>query len=147
MRLPSIAARLVSANQGKDLVPNPFSGSKIPYPVYHGTPTKGVTKFRRPASGVWFSGEEGWVDDLYTGKKQQGEVLTCWINVKNPYEPTEDEFHEYYSYEGMRKAVNDGFFERLQKEGYDAYHQGGESDSIMVFDTVEIVNAKTGEKM
>ncbi len=112
----------------------------VDYLVYHGSRAKGVTKFRRPPEGVWFAETEGWVDDLYTADGN-GEVHVCWIDVKNPYTPTEEENDEYYG----EMLIIGKFFEKLKAQGYDAYLQGGESGSIAVFDTVEIVDAVTGE--
>jgi hypothetical protein len=126
------------------LVPNPFPGSKVGYPVYHGSRSKSVKKFRRPDNGVWFAGRQGWVDDLYTADGK-GEVLTCWINVQNPYTPTEEENDWYYG--DMDRISEEGFFKKLEEEGYDAYLQGGDSDSIAVFSKAEVVNALTGERM
>src|SRR5271157_1883523 len=102
-RFLHIAARIASRRlagtesngEGVEEIPkmisNPFPSSKVSYPVYHGSRSKGVKKFRRPDNGLWFAGTEGWVDDLYLGKENQGEVRTCWIDVRNPYTPTEDE--------------------------------------------------------
>lgn len=141
--LASIAHRI------SNIIINPFPNSKIDYIVYHGARSKNIDKFRRPLSGVWFAGLQGWVDDLYTadGHGGRGEVIPCWINVRNPYAPTEDEFYEYYGeVYGKIKMIED-FFNKLKKDGYDAYLQGGESDSIAVFDSVEIMNASTGKYM
>lgn len=125
---------------------NPFPDSKIQGKVFHGTPARNrglIKKFRRPEQGVWFAQTEGWVDIHFTGDDCSGEVIECWVNVKNPYTPTEDEFYEYYGDD----RIKDDFFKKLKSEGYDAYIQGCESGSISVFDSVEIVNAKTGEAL
>jgi len=144
-----IAAKAEESNK-PTLIPNPFPGSKIPYPVYHGSLGRGITKFRRPPQGVWFAGTEGWAEEHYIGRDNQGEVTTCYVNVKNPYTPTDDELDKYYgaTYGTPEelKGIQD-FFDGLKSQGYDAYLQDGESDSIAVLDTVEIVNAVTGEKM
>ena len=57
--------QIVTASENEKYVPNPFPSSKIQHPVYHGSHTKGITKFRRPDNGLWFSGVQGWVDDKY----------------------------------------------------------------------------------
>ncbi len=138
MDLHKIAAEIAS----EALVPNPFPSSKVSYLVYHGSRARGVTKFRRPPEGVWFAGTKGWVDDLYIGRQQQGEVRTCWIDVRNPYTPTDDEMDEYY---GEMSKIGK-FFDSLRAQGYDAYFQGGESDSIAVLDG-DIVDAVTGNHL
>lgn len=143
MNLHRIATRIAT-----QLVDNPFPGSKIQHPVYHGTGSK-FTKFRRPPQGVWFAGTKGWVDDKYGIKADGGEVIPCYVNVKNPYEPTEDEFYELYDFYGNPEKLKklQDFFAELKSKGFDAYVQGGESESIAVFDTVDIVNAITGDSM
>jgi len=138
MDLLRIAARIADSP-----APNPFPSSKIDHPVYHGSRAKGVKKFRRPDNGLWFAGAEGWVDDLYTGRERQGEVRTFWIDVRNPYTPTDDEVDRYYG--NMDLISKDGFFSRLEAEGYDAYLQGGESDSIAVFTRTPVADFTTGE--
>lgn len=144
MNLRRMAARISGSDL--ELIPNPFPSSKFQKPVFHGT-RHPVRKFTRPESGVWFAGKPGWVDDKYGSAHGDGSVVTCWIDVRNPYEPTLDEFYDYYDYDGMQRGIRDGFWKKLREDGYDAYHQGGDSDSIAVFDTVRIVNAKTGEEM
>jgi len=144
MSFHKIAMRI--AARGRGFIENPFPNSVIQNPVYHGTGGK-FTKFRRPPQGVWFAGTQGWVDDKYTHSKNG--VLTCYVDVRNPYEPTDDEFDEYYDFYDnpvKLKQVQD-FFADLKAKGFDTYMQGGESDSIAVFDTVDIVNAITGDSM
>jgi len=122
----------------KKIIPNPFPNSKINSEMYHGSrSTMPITKFNRPPEGVWFAEFPEWSERYY------GKVYCCYLNVKNPYYPTDDENDEYYG-EMDKIGV---FFNKLQKEGYDAYIQGGESGSVAVFDTVEIVNALTGERL
>ena len=140
MNLFRIAARVAAA----ELIPNPFGSSKVQYPVYHGSRAKGVEKFRRPDNGLWFAGAEGWVDSLYTSDGA-GEVRAFWIDVRNPYEPTDEENDRYYG--KMDLIESDGFFRRLEAEGYDAYFQGGESDSIAIFTKTPVVDAVTGKSV
>lgn len=137
-------AMRVAGVDDSGFVPCPFPNTKVDYVVYHGSRSKGVKKFRRPDSGVWFAKLEGWVDDLYTADGA-GEVITCWINVENPYYPTEEENDKYYG--ELQKISEDGLFERLESEGYDAYMQGMESGSIALFKNAQVVNAVTGESL
>ena len=157
MNLIGIASKIVKNNKSyfdeaikdfsenslhESLIVNPFPTSMVSVPVYHGSRSKNVNKLRRPNEGVWFAMTSGWVDDLYTADGK-GEVLTCWINVVNPYYPTEDENYEYYG----RMNIIGKFFQKLEKLGFDSYYQGMESESIAVFKNVEIINALTGENL
>jgi hypothetical protein len=129
-------------------VPNPFPASKIKQPMYHGSSVKGIKKFRRPRQGLWFAETESWAAEHYS--TPGGEIYVCWLNVKNPYTPTEDEIDQYYGATyGSPEEVEaiSKFFDQLRANGYDAYIQGGESGSTAIFESVEIVNAKTGNRM
>jgi hypothetical protein len=128
-------------NAGK-LKQNPFPGSKITQEMYHGSDSKGINNFRRPPEGVWFADHPEWCNELYSADGA-GEVYACWINVKTPYMPTEEETDRYYGEMGIIGK----FFTKLKKRGYDSYYQGGESGSLAVFDSVEIINAYTGARM
>lgn len=121
---------------------NPFPSSKIPHKVYHGSPNQIIVKFNRPANGVWFAENPGWCKDHYCDTT--GLVYVCWIDVRNPYVPTEKENDYFYS-----EPINiiGPFFSKLARKGYDAYLQGGESGSIAVFSSVKIVDALTGKLM
>lgn len=123
------------------LTPNPFHNSKITQEMYHGSRSKGISHLNRPNEGIWFAEFPEWCRTHYAG--ENGEVYVCWINVKNPYYPTDDEVDDYY---GEMETIGE-FFNKLKKEGYDAYIQGGESGSIAVFESVQIVNALTGKIM
>lgn len=123
------------------LIPNPFPSSKITHEVYHGSPNI-ITRFNRPANGVWFAEFPEWCTEHYCNL--QGNVYVCWVNVKNPYTPTEEENDLYYS---EPVEVIAPYFNALQRKGYDAYIQGGESGSLAVFSSVEIINALTGKRM
>jgi len=123
------------------IIANPFPSSVIKQEMYHGG-SRGIKQFRRPAEGVWFADNPEWCKDLYT-RDGKGKVYVCWVNVRNPYMPTEEEEDRYY---GEMDIIGD-FFNKLRKQGFDSYFQGGESGSIAVFESVEIVNAYTGLTM
>lgn len=128
--------------QGR-IIDNPFLNSKITQEMYHGSHTPNITKFNRPPEGVWFAEYPEWCEGLYCPSDDGDYLYACWLNVKNPYYPTEDEALDYY---GEMEIIGE-FFDELRKLGYDSYIQGGESGSVAVFETVEIVNALTGKPM
>lgn len=123
------------------IIPNPFPQSKITQEMYHGSRTAGLMKFSRPREGLWFAEYPEWCQEHYI--PACGDLYVCWLDVKNPYIPTEDELDDYY---GEMDIIGD-FFDILKEKGYDAYIQGGESGSIAVFDTVKVMNAITGKIM
>lgn len=126
-------------NTAEKMMPNPFPGSKIKHLLYHASPNSGITKFRRDFNGVWFSDLPTWGSRLFGGNAHA--TYACYVDVKNPYHPTEDEVDEYY---GEMKKIP-AFFKSLSDQGFDAYLQGGESGSIAVFPNVKIADAKTGK--
>ncbi len=123
------------------LVANPFHNSVIKQEMYHGSNQSGLTKFNRNNAGIWFAEYPEWSQRHYAGAA--GEVYVCWIDVRNPYTPTDDENDQYY---GEMDLIPE-LFERLTSQGHDAYIQGGESGSIAVFGQAKIVNALTGQAM
>lgn len=50
-------------------------------------------------------------------------------------------------YGDMERISEEGFFKRLEEEGYDAYDQDGESESIAVFTKAPVVDAFTGKQL
>jgi hypothetical protein len=125
-----------------EFIPNPFPQSKIKRALYHGSPEGKIEKFHRTDAGVWFAESYTWAKTHYA-VGVAGTVYACYVDVRNIYEPTDDENDEYY---GEMEKVPE-FFRKLAAEGYDAYNQGGESGSIAVFKTVPIVNAISGKPM
>lgn len=142
-----IAFRIAKSNE---FIPNPFPSSLYKKPVFHGSFKKWTGKFNRPQQGIWFTEFEDWASDHYTG--DSGMLIPCYVDVRKVYTPTDEEFHKYYglsmgssndpAYKDMAE-----FFKKLESEGYDAYYQGGESESFAVFKRVPIVNAITGQSM
>jgi ADP-Ribosyltransferase in polyvalent proteins len=122
------------------VITNPFRSSKLQEPLYHGSHYD-IEHFYRTHAGIWFADYPKWARDHYAG--DNGFVYECFVDVRNPYFPTEKEIDAYYG----KMDLVPGFFEKLENAGYDAYMQGGESGSIAVFRTVPILNIQTGKLM
>lgn len=121
------------------LKPNPFINSLIITEMYHGNKVKGLTKLSKP----WFTATPEWCREKHlSNKKDFGQIYVCWIDIKNPYYPNEDEIEEHLETPSFLPS----FLRKKKKEGYDSYIQRGESLSIAVFNA-KIVDALTGRKM
>jgi hypothetical protein len=127
-------------DESEGFITNPFPASKFKDVMYHGSNVEGITTFKRSAAGLWFSDLPTWGKRIYGA---DAIIYPCYIDVHNPYYPSDEEIDEYYG--EMDKLPP--FFNELQKQGYDAYFQGGESGAVAVFAGAKIVNARTGDPM
>jgi hypothetical protein len=132
MRLYEIERKLIS---------NPFPGSKVSEPLYHGTREK-FSKFLRPAHGVYVTPSETWA----TGHYGDGTVVILYANVTKLLELDWDteESDAFYDMDYDAVARN---IATWSKQGYDCCKFGGESESMVLFNNINIVNAVTGESM
>ncbi len=125
-----------------ELDDNPFGSSVIQQELYHGSSSSNIEHFNRSDKGIWFSEYGSWSDRHYSNSGS-GQVYICYVDVHNPYHPTDEENDKYY---GRMDLISE-FFRELADKGYDAYIQGGESGTIAVFQDVDIINKITGEYM
>lgn len=127
--------------EGSEFVPNPFPNSIVQYPLYHGTNIE-FNKFLRPAHGIYVSPSRTWANDIYG---QGGYVVALYANIKRMYRPTDDsEIDPFYDREYEKVAE---LLREWSSQGYNACMFGGESESMVLFNGVELVNAKTGNPM
>lgn len=118
---------------------NPFPESKIQALMFRLDKANRVT-FPRLASGVWFcTAHKGG-----TGVANKDQLYACWLDVRNPYIPTEKEARLLW---GRSYEILQPFLNNLKKKGYDSYLQGEGHGDITVFDSVQILNAETGKLM
>jgi hypothetical protein len=120
------------------LVPNPFTNSKMPYPLYHGTNSK-FDKFLRPAHGVYITPSESWAKNHYGNN-----IICLYANVTKLYRASFKEAAPFYDLD--YDAVS-AFLNKLSKQNYNACLFGGESDSTVLFNNIEIINATNGKSM
>lgn len=117
----------------------PFPESLIQDVMFRGD-VLGLQKFKRWSTGVWFAGAEGYAAGHYV---EDGDgVYNCWLDVRNPYVPPEQEFDDYYAAQDPK--ILDGYLARVKAAGFDAWVQ---IENITVFESVKIMNAETGELM
>jgi len=123
------------------LIQNPFKGSKVQVPLYHGTKEK-FSKFLRPAHGIYVTPYEDWATDHYGN----GTAVVLYANVTKMLELdwNTEEADAFYDMDYDAVARN---LEIWSKQGYNCCKFGGESDSIVLFNNIEIVNALTGAAM
>jgi hypothetical protein len=109
--------------------------------MYHGSAAKKLNVLKRKPEGIWFTKNQEYQSNLIG---EEGELYTCWLDVRNPYHATEADREKHY--EKMNHATIE-FFETLRKKGFDAYVQGDKAGSIAIFEHVKIMNVVTGEYM
>ncbi|HEY6437302.1 MAG TPA: hypothetical protein VIY47_11990 [Ignavibacteriaceae bacterium] len=123
----------------RKLVPCPFYKSIIQEPLYHGTQEK-FSKFLRPLHGIYVTPFESWATAHY------GTAVILYANVRKLKElswkdPESDAFYDR-DYDSVAK-----YLQEWSHQGYDCCKFGGESDSMVLFNNIQIVNALTGESM
>lgn len=126
---------------GRQLQPCPFPASKIKDPLYHGTAEE-FSKFLRPAHGIYVTPWEDWALDHYGN----GKIVVLYANVTKmiTLDPGGYEVDPFYDmdYEEVSRMIA-----KWSKQGYDCCKFGGESDSMVLFNNIRIVNAITGDEM
>ena len=133
---------------GTNYVPNPFPGSKVTQVLYHGTNAGNFLKFKRPPQGIYVTPYRDWAVDYYSSGK--GTVIPIYANVLklkvlNPSNKSDDQVIDLFydrDYSGIEQALKS-----LAAKGYNACKFGGESDSMVLFNNIQIVNAITGKAM
>jgi hypothetical protein len=118
----------------------PFPESKIQSVMFRGD-LLGLTQFKRLSTGIWFASSERYAESTYANKKGKG-VYSCWLDLRNPYVPSEEEEDDYYA--AQDPEILDPYLTKIKAAGYDAWVQ---MQNITVFDSVKIMNAETGEVM
>ena len=135
MRISEIATRLAKC---------PFPNSKVKSKLYHGT-TASFATFNRNDHGIYVTPLLSWAKDHYSTK-----IIQLYANVTKLKKLSWDNPEE--------EAIIDLFYDReyaeltpilagWASEGYNCCLFGGESDSMVLFGNIEIVNAATGERM
>jgi len=118
----------------------PFPNSKEPRMLFHGTDAK-FDKFDRKPHGIFVTPIYGWAKEHYGGT-----IVPLYANVIKSMKvdwdhPMSDAFYDR-DYPLVAKFIN-----KLASEGYNAAEFGGESESMVLFNDIEIVHADTGKQM
>lgn len=124
--------------QSVRFIANPFPRSKVKRVLYHGTNIK-FDRFERAVHGIYVTPSRSWAETHYGNV-----IIPLWANVTKMYEPTEDEIDLFYNVEYQQIAK---LLDRLSQQGYNACMFGGESESIVLFNNIEIVHAETGRPL
>ena len=128
------------------LLPNPFTQSLIKNPLYHGTNVE-FNKFLRVAHGIFATPHRDYAEGYYS---ESGRVVIFYANVRKIKHlsfrvPEESDIIDLFydrDYEGTA-----AFLKNLSSQGYDCCSYGGEGDSVILFNNIEIVDALTGKAM
>jgi len=127
----------------QEVISNPFPKSKLPQLLYHAT-NSNFDKFERAVHGIYASPWKDYVS--HYGNK----VHTFYANVKkmrklNHRIPEEDAIIDYF-FDRNYSAVAE-YISNLSKQGYDCCFFGGDGDSVVLFNNIQIINAYTGKEM
>jgi hypothetical protein len=121
--------------------------------LFHGTfSEESIQTFIRPAWGFYVTPLYSWAREYYTGLNREfgddyagkGYVYALYADVKNTYLCSDKESDIFYArdYDEM-----ENFIARLDKYGFDSIKYRGESESMVLFKDVLIINALTGRPM
>lgn len=125
----------------ENLTPCPFPNSKFKDPLYHGT-SEEFSKFLRPAHGIYVTPWREWAADHYGS----GKVIVLYANVQKmiTLDPSGYEVDAFYDrdYDEVARLIAE-----WSEQGYNCCKFGGESDSMVLFNDIQIANAVTGQMM
>jgi hypothetical protein len=126
------------------IISNPFPGSKYPGILYHGTNAE-FAKFERVAHGIFATPHMGYADVYSTGR-----VIPFYANVKKikylDYKNPEDDAIIELFYDRDYSEVAK-YLQQIAPGGYDCVSYGGEGDSVLLFNGIQLMNANTGKEM
>jgi hypothetical protein len=123
-------------------IKNPFSSSKEQRVLYHGTRHK-FDKFDRPEHGLYVTPIKSWAEQIYA---KNGHVIPLYANVTKLKKFEMDSIEADHFYDMDYDKVSQ-VLKQLSKEGYDAAIFGGESESMVLFNDIKIINAVTGKPL
>ena len=118
--------------------PCPFAMSADKRVFYHGSKAEFGT-FNRPSHGIYVTPSQSWAEAHYGNR-----IYAVYANVSRVYRPTEEEIDIFYDVEYEKIAI---LLERLSTQGYNCAMFGGESESMVLFNNIELVDATTGKPM
>ena len=125
----------------QSFVENPFRTSLIKNVLYHGTTTL-FDYFKRLPQGIYVTPSYTWARDHYGS----GNVIAIYANITKIKTLTWNDLETDWFYD-MNYDKIAPYLKELSMQGYNACLFGGESDSMVLFNNIDIVNAKTGQKM
>ena len=116
----------------------PFPNSLEKRVLFHGT-QKRFSKFIRAEHGIYVTPVHSWARTYYGSV-----IIPLYANVTKRYQPTEEEIDLFYDMDYKAIAT---LLTKLSTRGYNCCLFGGESESMVLFNNIEIVNAITGKPM
>lgn len=124
--------------ENQTYVPNPFPRSVEGRVLFHGTNVQ-FDKFERRTHGIYVTPLHSWASQHYGGI-----VVPLYANITKMYEPTEEEIDLFYDRD--YQAV-EALLARLSAKGYNGCMFGGESESTVLFNHVDMIHATTGKPL
>lgn len=118
----------------------PFPHSVDPRILYHGT-VASFSKFCRDNHGIYVTPIRSWAEEHYGDR-----IIPLYANITKQKILTWD--HEesdwFYDRDYSRVGI---YLDELSSLGYDCVRFGGESESMVLFNQIEIVHAETLQPM
>lgn len=123
-----------------EIINNPFPNSLDRRILYHGTNTS-FDSFRRDDHGIYVTPIRSWAIEHYGHN-----VIPIYANIKKIANISWDDPKSDYFYNRDYVAVAE-LLKELSAKGFNAVRFGGESESMVLFNDIEIANAETGKLM
>jgi len=137
--------RLLEISKKEVYIPCPFVNSKVKDVLYHGTYNM-FDRFNRPSQGIYVTPVKSWAREYYGDN-----IIPIYANVTKIYKPdykdpvsNNQEIDPFYERDYDLVSAN---LERWASQGYNCCLFGGESDSMVLFNNIQIVHAITGKRM
>jgi len=119
-------------------LPCPFLNSLEKRVLFHGTSAK-FEKFERKTHGIYVTPIRSWAKMHYGSI-----IIPLYANITKMYKPTEEEIDLFYDVAYTEISV---MLKHLSAQGYNGCMFGGESESIVLFNNVDMMHAVTGQQL
>jgi hypothetical protein len=120
---------------------NPFTNSLIKEILFHGT-TESFSKFIRKSHGIYVTPFSVWASSNYGNTH----LISLYANVTKLLKLDPGSYDVDMFYDRDYAAVTEKLIE-WSTQGYNCCQFGGESDSMVLFNNIELVNAYTGAEI
>lgn len=108
--------------------------------LYHGTDAKQITKFNRPAHGVFFTPHKDWAQEHYGNN-----IISVFLRNPRIYKIQDEKFLDALF--DRDYPVVAWYVTKLASEGYDAAQTSTDSEMVVVFPNTPIYQLGTGKLM
>ena len=125
---------------------NPFSNSTEKRILYYGSFGSRYKELKRPPSGIIVSPIKYWIRNTYTdlnNNPPEGFMVSLYADIKNMYvDSLSTDYSDPFYDKDLTKMAS--VVAELQAKGFDSYLFDKPTESIVLFNTVSIINSGTG---